>query len=73
MGGNSNSPLKPRDRTVRLVLDGLGSHDSECAAIRSVAAKVGCATETLRKPLRQAKRDRGTRPGLTTGDHYAGA
>jgi transposase len=36
------------------------------AAISSIAEKIGCTAETLRKWVRQAERDAGTRPGLTT-------
>ena len=36
--------------------------------MRSVAAKLGCTTETLRKWVRQAQRDAGRRPGLTTAE-----
>jgi transposase-like protein len=60
--------LEVRERAVRLVLDSLGSHDSEWAAISSVAEKIGCTPETLRKWVRQAQRDHGKRPGLTTAD-----
>ena len=35
-------------------------------AIRSVAEKMGCTSETLRHWIRQAERDTGHRPGLTT-------
>jgi transposase-like protein len=34
----------------------------------SIAEKIGCTAETLRKWVRQAERDAGTRPGLTTGE-----
>lgn len=34
----------------------------------SIAAKIGCTAETLRKWVRQAERDGGTRPGLTTAE-----
>jgi transposase-like protein len=31
----------------------------------SIASKIGCTTETLRKWVRQAERDAGRRPGLS--------
>ena len=40
--------------------------DSQWAAIRSVAEKIGCTAETLRHWVRQAERDVGLRPGLST-------
>ena len=40
------------------------SADSQWAAIRSVATKIGCTAETLRHWVRQAERDTGRRPGL---------
>ena len=43
-------------------------HESEWAAIGSIAAKIGCTTETLRQWVRQAERDTGKRAGLTTGE-----
>ena len=57
-----------RERAVRMVLDHLGEHASQSAAIKSIAAKIGCSGETLRNWLRQAERDRGTRAGPTTDE-----
>src|SRR5215471_6807953 len=55
-----------RTRAVRMVLEHEAAHDSQWAAITSIAEKIGCTAETLRKWVRQAERDQGTRPGLTT-------
>ena len=49
-----------------MVLEHQDEHDSQWAAIGSIAAKIGCTTETLRKWVRQTERDQGQRPGLTT-------
>jgi len=54
-----------RERAVRMVLEHAEQHESQWAAIRSIAAKLGCAAETLRSWVRQAERDQGKRPGLT--------
>jgi transposase len=51
-----------------MVLEHTGEHSSQWAAIRSVAEKLGCTTETLRRWVRQAERDAGHRPGLTTDE-----
>ena len=34
----------------------------------SIASKIGCTAETLRKWVRQAERDQGRREGMTTDD-----
>jgi transposase len=57
-----------RERAVRLVLEGGGDHATQWAAIDSVASKIGCTTETLRKWVRQAERDGGQRPGPTSAE-----
>ncbi len=62
---NRYSP-EVRERSVRMVLEHQGEHASQWAAIGSIAAKIGCTAETLRKWVRQLERDQGRRPGLTT-------
>ena len=57
-----------RERAVRMVWEHQQEYDSEWAAIGSIAAKIGCTAETLRKWVRQAERDAGRRPGLTTDE-----
>jgi transposase-like protein len=57
-----------RRRAVRPVLDGGGDHAPRWAAVGSVAAKIGCTAETLRKWVRQSGRGRGQRPGATMGE-----
>jgi transposase len=55
-----------RERAVRMVREHQDEHDSQWAAIVSIAEKIGCSAETLRNWVRQAERDQGRRPGLTT-------
>jgi len=55
-----------RERAVRLVFEQQGEHDSQWAAIGSIAGKIGCTAETLRKWVRQAERDQGRRTGATS-------
>jgi transposase len=59
-------PAELRERSVRMVREQAREHASEWAAMRSVAAKVGCTAETLRQWVRQAERDRGGEAGLTS-------
>jgi transposase-like protein len=51
-----------------MVFDHVHDHPSQWATIRSVAEKLGCTVEALRRWVRQAERDRGERPGLTTDE-----
>ena len=68
MGRPSKYSPELRERAVRLVFDHAGDHPSQWAAIRSVAEKIGCPLEVLRRWVRQAERDAGQRPGLTTDE-----
>jgi transposase len=61
-------PAEVRERGVRLVFEEQGSYESQWAAITSIAAKLGCTAETLRKWVRQGERDAGERPGLTSSE-----
>jgi transposase len=57
-----------KERAVRLVLTQQEAHDSQWAAIKSIAAKMGCTAETLRTWVRQTERNEGKRSGLTTDE-----
>ena len=51
-----------------MVVEHATAHPSQWAAITSIAAKLGCSAEALRSWVRQAERDAGQRPGLTTDE-----
>jgi len=68
MGRQGRYPAEVRERAVRLVIEQQEAHDSQWAAIRSIAAKMGCTAETLRQWVRRAERDSGARPGVTTSE-----
>jgi transposase len=64
---NKYSP-EVRDRAVRMVFEHEHEHTSQWAAIESIAQKIGCTAETLRKWVRERERDEGRRSGVTTDE-----
>lgn len=68
MGSKTKYSGEVRERAVRLVFEQQREHASQWAAIQSVAGKLGCTAETLRRWVRQAERDTGQRAGVTTSE-----
>ena len=57
-----------RERAVRLLQEHRDEYQSEAAALTAIAGKLGCSPDSLRVWVRQAQRDGGERPGLTSAD-----
>ena len=69
MARPSKYPRELRERAVRLVFESKDEYPSEFQAIRAIAGKLGLGSpETLRKWVRRAEVDGGTRPGKTTAE-----
>jgi len=68
MPGTRRYPPEIRERAVRLVFEHEHEYPSQWKAICSIAEKSDLNRETLRQWVRQAERDRGRRPGLTTDE-----
>jgi transposase len=63
----TNYPPELRERAVRMVAEVRPDYPSDWPAICAVAAKLGIGSaETLRKWVRQAEVDAGTRPGISS-------
>jgi transposase len=57
-----------RERAVRMVFEHEREHPSQWSAIGSIAQKIGCTPETLRRWVRRTETDEGRREGLKTSD-----
>jgi transposase len=66
MARHGRYPAEVRERAVRLVFEHQREYESQWAAIVSIAAKLGMTSETLRKWVRQAEIDGGSRPGVSS-------
>jgi transposase len=66
MSTSRRYPPEIRERTVRLVFEHEQDYPSQGSAIRSIAEKSGMTAKTLRTWVRQAERDGGRGPGLST-------
>jgi transposase len=51
-----------------MVFEHQGEHKTQWAAIVSIASKIGCTAETLRKWVRQSERDQGQRDSLSSSE-----
>ena len=63
---NTNKRYSPveRERAVRLVFDQQGQNGLQWAAIESIASKIGCTPETLRRWVRRSETNQGKRSGM---------
>ena len=68
MKTSTNFSPEVRERAVRMVREHQGEHESQWAAIGSIAAKIGCTAETLRRWVRQAEQGCGERAGATSAE-----
>jgi len=57
-----------RERAVHMLLEQQREYNSQWAAMTSIAGKVGCTAETLRKWVRQAEINQGKRAGVTSAE-----
>jgi len=61
---NRYSP-ETRARAVRMVFDNQSNYESQAAAIKAIAPKIGCGRDTLRRWVQQEGGDAGQRDGVT--------
>lgn len=57
-----------RERAVRMVFDHQREYPSQWQAVVSIATKIGCTAETLRKWVRRAEIDTGRGEGVTSDE-----
>ncbi len=57
-----------QERAVRMVHEQESAHSSRWATIVSIAEKIGCTPETLRKWVQRSEIDSGQRAGMTASE-----
>ena len=62
-------PQQFRERALRMVEESLPEHETEFAAMKKVATKLGISPEAIRRWRRQSEVDSGLRPGLSSQEH----
>jgi transposase len=68
MKKTANYSPEVRERAVRMVFEHRAEHESQWAAVVSIAGKIGCTAQTLHTWVRRHERDTGQREGPTTAD-----
>lgn len=59
-------PQQFRERALRMVEESLPEHETEFAAMKKVATKLGISPEAIRRWKRQSEVDSGLRPGISS-------
>jgi transposase len=57
------------ERALRMVEESLPEHETEFAAMKKAATKLGISPEAIRRWKRQSEVDSGLRPGLSAQEH----
>jgi transposase len=68
MGKRVRYSEEVKKRAIRLVYEAIKDHGSQWAATKSIATKIGCTPESLRRWIQQSEVDSGTRNGMTSDE-----